>query len=318
MLLSRLAEAVYWAGRYLERAEAAARLVQVHTSLYMDLPRVAGVDWTSLLVVTGAGEPFDAVYPAAAEDDVVRFLTIDSRNPTAIVASLERARHNLRATRALFPREVWESVNTLYLTAVEDADHAVPRSTRDRWLGAVVAECQRLTGITNSAMSRDEAYAFLWLGRNVERADMTTRVLDVCAATFHRADDHLRPYADVTWMSVLKSVQAYTTYRRRNHSRTRGADTLAFLLRDPQFPRSVQHCLIEISRCLVELPRSADALSGCAAAETLVADTPTVTATWRGLHELTDRVQGALSDIHEAIGETYFSPDPVAVPALAS
>lgn len=318
MLLSRVAEAVYWTGRYLERAESTARLVQVHTELYVDLPRSAGVNWAPLLVVTGSTVPFAELYSDSAEDDVVRFLTIDARNPGAVIGSLERARANLRAARPAFPRELWEGLNNLYLTAVEDAESAVARHNRTAWLDAVVAECQRLTGIASGTMNHDEAYAFLRIGRHVERADMTTRVLDVCAATFFHAEEQLRPYADVTWMSVLKSLCAYQTYRRRAQSRIRGADALAFLLRDPQFPRSVEHCLIDISRSLVDLPHHDAALALCADAEALVADAMVQAMDWRGLHRYADRLQRELANLHEALVTTYFGSVPVRASALAS
>jgi uncharacterized alpha-E superfamily protein len=318
MLLSRVAEAVYWTGRYLERAESTARLVHVHTELYIDLPRSAGVNWTPLLVVTGSTVPFGELYRGDAEDDVVRFLTIDDRNPGAIIGSLHRARANLRTARPVFPRELWEGVNNLYLLSVEDAEGAVPRRSRMAWLDAVIAECQRLTGITSGAMSHDEAYAFLRIGRHVERADMTTRVLDVCAATFFHAEEQLRPYADVTWMSVLKSLSAYQTYRRRTQSRIRGADALAFLLRDPQFPRSVEHCLIDISRSLVDLPHHDAALALCSDAEALVADAMVQAMDWRGLHRYADRLQRELANLHQAVVATYFGNTEVPASALAS
>jgi uncharacterized alpha-E superfamily protein len=318
MLLSRVAEAVYWTGRYLERAEGTARLVQVHTELFVDLPRSAGVNWSPLLVVTGSTVPFAELYSEDAEDDVVRFLTMDARNPGAIIGSLERARANLRIARPVFPRELWESLNCLYLQSVEEADKAVPRQSRVTWLDAVISECQRLTGICSGAMSHDEAYAFLRIGRHVERADMTTRVLDVCAATFFHAEEQLRPYADVTWMSVLKSLSAYQTYRRRTQSRIRGADALAFLLRDPQFPRSVEHCLIDISRSLVDLPHHDAALALCADAEALVADAMVQAMDWRGLHRYADRLQRELANLHEALVATYFGTAPIRSSALVS
>jgi uncharacterized alpha-E superfamily protein len=320
MLLSRVAEAVYWTGRYLERAEGTARLVQVHTELFVDLPRAAGVNWTPLLVVTGSTVPFAELYTddANAEDDVVRFLTVDGRNAGAVVGSLERARANLRIARPVFPRELWEGLNRLYLLSVEDAEQAVPRRSRVAWLETVISECQRLTGITSGSMSHDEAYAFLRIGRHVERADMTTRVLDVCAATFFHAEEQLRPYADVTWMSVLKSLSAYQTYRRRTQSRIRGADALAFLLRDPQFPRSVEHCLIDISRSLVDLPHHDAALALCADAEALVADAMVQAMDWRGLHRYADRLQRELANLHEALVATYFGTAALPASALAS
>src|SRR6476620_9060445 len=111
MLLSRVAEHVYWAGRYLERAEATARLVRTHTELFIDLPRSVGLGWAPLLAVTGSRESFDDGYDRVVEDDVVTFLLADSTHQGSVVASIALARENLRVTRGLIPRRLWEVVN---------------------------------------------------------------------------------------------------------------------------------------------------------------------------------------------------------------
>jgi len=318
MLLSRVAEAVYWTGRYLERAEATARLLKVHTELFLDLPKSAGVDWEPLLLVTGGTEAFRDLYREPGEEDVVAFLGIDARNPDSILGSLDRARTNMRTARFLFPRELCEGLNNQYLLAVEECEEAVPRRSRMRWLDSIVAECQRMSGIISGAMNHDEVYAFLRIGRLVERADMTTRVLDVCAATFFHSEDQLRPYADVTWMSVLKSLSAYHTYRRHVQTRVRGADAMAFLLRDPQFPRSVEHCLIEISRSLIELPRHDEPLRVCAEAETMVSDVKIQSLAWEGLHRYADQLQQQLGVLHLCLEEQYFAVEAHAPSELAT
>jgi uncharacterized alpha-E superfamily protein len=318
MLLSRVAEAVYWTGRYLERTEATARLLAVHTELFLDLPKAAGVDWAPLLYVTGGIDPFAELYPDTGEEDVVAFLSIDARNPDSILGSLDRARTNMRTARFLFPRELCEGLNNQYLLAVEECEEAVPRRSRMRWLASIVAECQRLSGIISGALNHDEVYAFLRLGRLIERADMTTRVLDVCAATFFHSEDQLRPYADVTWMSVLKSLSAYHTYRRHVQTQVRGADAMAFLLRDPQFPRSVEHCLIEISRSLIELPRHDVPLRVCADAEMMVSGIQIRPLTWDGLHRCADQLQRQLGVLHHCLEDQWFSFEAHATSELAT
>ena len=183
MLLSRVAESVYWTGRYLERAEATARLVQVHTELFLDLPKAAGVGWSPLLAVTGSGDAFRTqLLRGRPRSEVVGFLAVDADNPGSVVASLAQARANLRVTRAVVPREAWEVLNELHLWAVGHLDEAVDRRTRvcvDGPRRAAAASCSR--GSLDGTMSHDESYSFLEIGRFLERADMTTRVLDVQA-----------------------------------------------------------------------------------------------------------------------------------------
>jgi len=306
VLLSRVAEAVYWTGRYLERVETTARIVKVQTELYLDLPLSEGVGWSPLLAITGTEATFEALYAGNAEEDVVNFLAADPRNPSSIISSLARARQNMRTTRPVFPRELWEDLNNLYLITEDLCEEAVPRRTRLQWLDNLLGGCQRLSGMMTGTMSHDDAYSFLRIGRHIERADMTSRVLDVHAGTLTAITDQPRPYADVAWMSVLKSLSAYQMYRRKVQASVMGPDVLRFLLLDQQFPRSVEHCLIEISRCLLELPRYDKTMAACAEAEIIVANARVGTLAREGLHDYVDALQLSLGNLHGTLADTYF------------
>ncbi len=146
MLLSRVAESVYWAGRYLERAEATARLVHVHTELFLDLPKAAGVGWAPLLAVTGSGDAFRHRHTRASEEKVVDFLAASPEHPGSVVASVAQAHANLRVTQAVLPGEAWGVLNQLHLWAAEHA----PRGRRpphpagvDGPVRSVSASCSR-------------------------------------------------------------------------------------------------------------------------------------------------------------------------------
>jgi uncharacterized alpha-E superfamily protein len=310
MLLSRVADAVYWTGRYLERAEATARLVKVHTELFLDLPRSASTGWEPLLAVTGARESFVDHYDEPNEEHVVAFLTVDGRNSSSVVASLARARENMRTTRAVFPREVWESLNNLFLECTERSEDAITRRRRLQWIDDVVGDCQRLTGTMAGAMSHDDAYSFLRIGRHLERADMTTRVLDVGARTLITGPraDQVRPYAPITWMSVLKALSAYQMYRRSVQSSVTGSEVVRFLLKDTQFPRSVEHCVTEISQCLLELPRHEAAMKVCAVTEHQIDAARVKRLAFDGLHDYVDELQLRFDELHYAMTDTYFQP----------
>lgn len=308
MLLSRVAESVYWGGRYLERAEATARLIKVHTELFLDLPKSANVGWTPLLAVTGSGEGFGTSYPDADEEDVVRFLSIDGDNAGSIVASLARARQDLRVTRAMLPASAWETLNQLYLWAIDTSGAAVDRRTRLTWMAELIGRCHHLAGLVAGTMSHDDCYSFLEIGRFVERADMTTRVLDVQAGILVRQpDDELEPYADVTWMSVLRSLAAGQMFRRTRPVGASGPETLRFLLKAPQFPRSVEHCLTGASRALLELPSSDEPMAACARLQTALEDADISQLSGAALHEFVDELQGGISSIHDVISATYFA-----------
>ena len=307
MLLSRVAESVYWVGRYVERVEDTARLAKVHTELFLDLPKAAGLGWFPLLAVTGSVETYRTRYAEATEDDVIGFLATDTDNPCSIIASLSRAAANMRVTRSVFAEEAWHALNDFHQWAADTRDEAVDRRTRVRWTEAVVHRCQLLAGQMDGVMSHDQAYAFLEMGRFLERTDMTSRVLDVQAEVLLGVGDHLGPYTDVTWMSVLRSVNAHHMYRRSGGGAVSGPEALDFLLKDVQFPRSVEHCLTAFARSLLELPRCQAAMAVCASLQGQL-ETEDVTAlAAAGLHEWVDKLQAGIGELHDVLSETYFS-----------
>ncbi len=306
MLLCRLADAIFWAGRYLERTEGTARIVATHTDLFLDLPKAAGLTWAPLLAVAGVAEDFDAHHLVRSEEDVVRFLLADPQNPGALLSSLALARENVRRTRALFPREAWEILTVLHHDAEEARHGTASRSTRQAWLASVLASCQQLAGTLEGAMIDDEARAFFRLGQCIERADMTTRVLDVRAGMLLDAEPAISPYADVLWTGVLRAVGADHAYRRRVSARVKGSEVLAFLLRDPSFPRSVAHCLGTIDGLAATLPPSVEVTLAVAQATRLVEEASVRSLVWDGLHEYVDDVQQAVHGIHDALDRSYF------------
>ena len=326
MLLSRVAESVYWAGRYLERAEDTARLVRVHTELYIDLPRSAGVGWLPLLAVTGSRVAFDeraTTTELAEEEAIVTFLAVDPDHTGSVLASLAQARANLRVTRAILPRSSWEVLNQLVLWAADTADDAVGRRTRMAWMDQVIRQCQLLSGLLAGQMSHDGAWSFLEIGRCLERADMATRVLDVqagillgqgsqtqgqalCGEGGSQQQAAVHPYDDITWMSVLRSLSARQMFRRQWGAGVSGPDALQFLLKDPQFPRSIEHCLTSVSRSLLELPRYDEPMAACAEIQQTLEDLDTASLAASGLHEVMDALQAGIGSVHDLLVATYF------------
>jgi uncharacterized alpha-E superfamily protein len=307
MLLSRVAECLYWGGRYLERAEAMARLIKVHTELYLDLPLSANVGWSPLLAVTGTSDGFRGGLRAAEEEDVIYFLAADANNPGSIIASIAQARRDLRPTQAMLPAHAWHVLNQLHTSSVDSAEDAVDRRTRLVWMDEVMERCQLLVGLMTGTMSHDDCYSFLEVGRLLERADMTTRVLDVQAGILLRQlGEGAEPYADVTWMSVLRALAAAQSFRRASAIGAPGPEALRFLLKDPRFPRSVEHCLIGLSRALIELPRSERPMAGCARLQTALEDVDLATLVAIGLHDFVDLLQLGIAELHDQLCETYF------------
>ncbi len=218
MLLSRVAERLYWAARYLERAEGTARIVREHSNVIVDLPLSVTPAWDHLLGITGDREGFDKRYDSSDETSIVSFLVADSANPGSVRSSIAQARENLQTCRDILPVQAWNAVNDS-VPRRRDAGptDGVQRRYRSRFLEKVIAEHQRLLGILTSTMSRDEAYTLLRLGRHIERGDMVTRVLDVRAGLLlsERAE-RAELYDDLQWSSVLRSLSALQMYNRRS------------------------------------------------------------------------------------------------------
>ncbi|MGH3771037.1 MAG: alpha-E domain-containing protein [Pseudonocardiaceae bacterium] len=315
MLLSRFAESLYWAGRYLERAEATSRMIKVHTELFLDLPRCAGVGWSPLLAVTGSSEEFLDHHIGPEEEDVVAFLATDPKNLGSILASIAQARVSLRMSRVVLPSSSWEVVNDLHEWATASSAEAIDRRTRLRWMDSVISDCQLLTGLFAGTMCDDEAYAFLQIGRHLERADMTTRVLDVQAGILLSQPDDGAPYRDVTWMSVLRSLSAHQMFRRSAGCGVSGPAALRFLLQDAQFPRSVEFCLTVASRALRQLPRATLPLASCAKVRARLRELAvTDLATPGDLHELVGGLESGIGELHDVLVEAYFR---LAIPGRA-
>lgn len=310
-LLSRVAEHLYWSGRYLERAEATARLVRTHTELFIDLPRSVGLGWAPLLAVTGSRESFDDGYDRVVEDDVVTFLLADSTHQGSVLTSIVQARENLRVTRGLIPRRLWEVVNETQRWVRSTAASGCSRGSRLMWTEEVIRRCHTVSGSVAATMSRDQSYAFLEIGRLVERADMTSRVLDVQAGILMGSvGDTIGPYTDLTWMSMLRSLGGEQMYRRQMGGVISASNAVQFLLRDTAFPRSVEHCLIEISRWLLELPHQEEPMAASAAVQRQLEMVDLEEIDADELHEFVDDLQLGLGGLHDRLVETYFlSPE---------
>jgi uncharacterized alpha-E superfamily protein len=306
-VLARVVENVYWLARYLERAENTARIIGVNTNLLLDLPAGYAPGWLPLVDISGGRELFDSVHRRAEERDVVNFLIADANNPGSIVSSLRTARENARTLREVLPSEAWELLNSFFAEFTHDLATGLTKRARFAFLRRIVIALQSLAGILDGTMNRNDAYTFLTLGRNLERADMTSRIVDVRSAQLlPDTTPELRPFETVQWMSVLKSLSGYQMYRLRMRTRVHRADVLQFLLRDDEFPRACQFCLTRVAQSLQALPRSGPVVDALAAARDFLASADLATTDQPGLHQLIDHLQLHIIDVHDGIAQFYF------------
>lgn len=310
-MLSRVAENLYWMTRYVERAEDTARLINAVTLMSLDMPGGVRFGWDTLLKVAGIDQLFFKHHEQADEAAVIQFLIRDERNPNSILACITRARENTRTFREVLPWECWEWINELYLYTRDNLDADLDRRRRYEVLQAVIRRRQSIVGLLSGTMSRDAAFQFLRLGRNIERADMTSRILDVGhAVILPNGNSTATRYDDFLWMNVLKSLSAYQMYRRHISVHADSTKVIDFLLKNPYFPRTVVHCLREITEVLRTLPNpgSVQAVVQDVLAQIENADPQRLSKA--GLHEFTDQIQFALAKIDAAVREHYFRSAP--------
>jgi uncharacterized alpha-E superfamily protein len=306
-MLSRVANTIYWMARYLERAENTARIINVNSHLLLDLPRKLTVGWEPIIDILSFRDDFYQSYKVADEQSVVRFMVSDETNPGSIINSLAAARENARTIREIIPREVWEQINSLYLTAHNEGKMALVNRNRYAYLNKIIHGNQMITGMLAGTMTHDEAYDFLRIGRNLERADMTTRIIDVRSASLLPDLEHEQSAFDnIQWMSVLKSLSAYQMYRREMRLRISRPDVLKFLLQEDLFPRALCHTLQQIKHCLQDLPRFTKAHEQVNKLESELLKTKPEALKQDKLHEFIDDMQLGLIKIHDRISETYF------------
>ena len=306
-MLSRVANNLYWLARYLERAENTARLINVNSHLLLDLPSKVKLGWEPIVDILSFRDTFYETYKDVDEKSVINFMVVDKNNPGAILTSLKSARENARTIKEIIPREAWEQINALYLFVTENQKDAFTRRSRYAYLNKIILANQTITGLLAGTMSHDEAYAFVRLGRNLERADMSTRIIDVRSATLlSEIESELPAFSNIQWMGVLKSMTAYQMYRREVRVRINREDVLTFLLTNPRFPRSLVHAIEQIERAVTELPNSKDTVEKTSRVKSYLLNAKPATLKQEKLHEFIDDMQLGLIEIDKQIEDSYF------------
>jgi len=307
-MLSRVAERIYWMARYIERAENTARMINVNTNLLLDLPKKVTLGWQPLIDISGSKKLYDELYTEVNERNVVKFLIADTRNFSSLLSSLVAARENARTIRDIIPREAWEKVNDLYLNTKNQLPQALSRRNRYDFLGYIIGSTQGITGLLAGTMTHNFGYDFLRMGRNLERADMSSRIIDVRSANLlPEESEDLMPYETIQWMSVLQSLSAYQNYRQQVQSRVQRGEVLKYLLQDIYFPRAINHCLHEVQSSMKNLPRHNSPLRHLNQIIRSVETAPLEKIAKRTLHRYIDNFQLQLAQLHQTISTTYFS-----------
>jgi uncharacterized alpha-E superfamily protein len=321
-LIARSAGSIFWLGRYVERAENLARILDVNATFARDAR--GAQDWMPVLLLNADAERFLARHPAATAEAVLRFYVADRENPTSIASAVRAARENARTLRPLISNEMWAQLNVFHKRLGALGDAALAPGELTRLFGWIKEACQAHTGIAEGTFHRDQGWYFYRLGRHVERADQTTRLLDI---KYHlllpRPSDVGSPIDVGQWNALLRSAAAYQTYRRVEPDGVTPAGVAGFLLLHPRFPRSVAFCVGEADRLLASVRARHGLAGGDEAAEDLGRLRATLGALTigevlsRGLHEFLDLVQRRLIAFTEGLSVAFFGERPAVGAAAA-
>ena len=307
MMLSKVAERVYWTARYLERIESTARLVSIYDKLLFDLPRSINLSWYNLIIINQLESDFNERYSVKDERNVVKFMLGDTSNPSSMMSSLSAIRENVRTTRDVIPEEVWELTNELSMYVHDHLQQGINRSRRHEFLEQVIKGCQQILGLVYGSMPHDDAWDFMRLGRNLERADMTTRNLDAgMAAILELNEEDAINSFQIIWGHVLRSINAAQSYRRTMRSSVKGDAVVAYLIKDIEFPKSINHCLNALIDSSAKLPHSKTLVTELKLLkeETLrkIDNTPLDAS----LRDYLNTLQINLANIHFSVSRTWF------------
>jgi uncharacterized alpha-E superfamily protein len=307
-MLSRVAERIYWGSRYLERVENTARLVSVYDNLLFDLPRDTNIGWYNLIVINSSTESFNERYKVQDERNVVKFLLADDSNTSSMLTSLKQVKENIRTTRDVVPQDTWELINELDLFARNNIRQGINRTDRHQFLNTIIKHCQEINGLFESAMSRDATWQFMMLGRNIERADMTTRILDAGASVMLQPNEGTSiNLSQVVWGNVLRSLSAYMNYRRSIRTQVQSSKVARFLLEDPHFPRTIAFCLEEIESAIKKLPRPEKTLSGLKALKELNYPLENGNPLNEEFRDYLNDLQIQVCELHNEFSENWFA-----------
>ncbi|WP_439101601.1 alpha-E domain-containing protein [Congregibacter sp.] len=306
IMLSRVAERVYWMARYIERAEDTARLVAAYNHLVMDIPKGSQPGWEILVRILDADPVFDEWFNVRNEQNVLRLLIGEADATCSIPYAVHAARENVRTTRDVIPDEVWELVNELYLYTADAAEHSVGRRNRQQYLEQVIQRCQVINGVLRSTLCRDHSYRFIMLGQLLERADMTTRIIDVGASDFLEREGAAQGIEHLLWGTLLKSMSALGAYRRMIGPQVEKNAAVDFVFMEETFPRSVRFCVRGIRDELTPLSNNKGTLRVVERIRRKLRGFESKNMDQKALHAYIDELQLIIGDLHQAVYESWF------------
>jgi uncharacterized alpha-E superfamily protein len=309
-LLANSAERLFWLARYLERVENLARIIEITETIARDS---SGRNWFSVVQINADEKAFTAKHPVATDRAVVEFYFFDPANPTSVPASLQEAHQNARALRPIISIEMWEQVNVMRHHWREQSHAALAPDQIPRLCRRLREQCEINEGIVEGSLSQDEAWFYYRLGKSLERADQTTRLLDIKYHLLLPPGSSVGSALDSSqWNALLRAANGYQAFRRVYQGRMTPAAVAGFLLFSDSFPRSVSLCVRNMAWLLAQL-RFRYGLSRAAPAEekldemrALLSELTVEAVIEKGLHEFLDGMQRQFIALTDDIRKAFF------------
>src|SRR6478609_1817305 len=316
-MLSRVANSLYWMSRFIERAENIARIVDVNLQLLLDLrdlnEKRLAEHCLPFVQATGDEEQFFALHKKATAKNVTEFLVFQMENPNSIVASICQARENARMVRDQITGELWEELNRLYWFVRTNTARQVWKESPSEFFQQIKAGSLHIIGLTDATLIHNEGWWFAQAGKFIERADKTSRILDLRYQTLPEkgAPKSVSQEDVLEWSAILRSCSAWDSYKSINGAEVNPVRVAEFLLLNEEFPRSVEFCVAELNRALRRISGVAEN-KFCNVAEKLagrlVAELQFTTIDEvfdQGLHQYLDALQLTLNNIGAELFNAY-------------
>jgi len=312
-MLSRVANSVYWMSRYLERAENIARFIDVNLHQILDVSFPEENQWEPLVEITGDKALFQTRFKKATAENVLEFLTFDPGYPSSIYSCICSARENARTIREIISTEMFEEVNRFYWLFKDE--NTSRRSLEDPhdFYEEIKTHHQLFTGLWEGTMSHGEAWHFMNLGRMLERADKTSRILDAKYFMLLPQVDYVgSAYDDLQWAALLKSISGLEMYRKE-FQHINPKHVAGFLIFNGNFPRAVRYCIAQGEYSLHRITgtplgtyqNAAEQKMGRLRSDLEFSNIDEVIA--KGLHEYIDHLQIGFNEVGDAIHQIFFA-----------
>jgi uncharacterized alpha-E superfamily protein len=316
-MLSRVANSLYWMSRYIERAENIARIVDVNLQLLLDLRNLdeerLAKHWLPIVQTTGDEQQFFQLHKKATGHAVTEFLVFQMENPNSIVFSICQARENARMVRDQITIEFWEELNRLYWFVRTPQARRVWKESPSEFFQQIKSGVLHLIGLTEATLIHNEGWWFAQTGKFIERADKTSRILDVRYQTLPEkgAPASISQADALEWSAILRSCSAWDAYKTLRGAEVHPRGVAEFLLFNEDFPRSVRFCVDELNHALRRISgvaegrfcNDAEKLAGRLAAELQFSTVDEIFD--QGLHIYLDQLQTKLNNIGAALFDAY-------------